>query len=63
MQNHLIIIRDLINEMEPNFNFVENITLCHERLGKIMDALVFNDTRIVSFGIILCFNEKNKNKS
>ena len=57
-ENHLMLIRDIINEMESNIHFRENVTRCHDRMANIMKALIFNDTRIVASGLILHFTGK-----
>jgi hypothetical protein len=58
--NHLILIRDIINEMEPNFLFKENIALCNERIAKIMETLIFSGNFDVANGIILEHKYKDK---
>lgn len=52
-ENHLLLIKDIIDEMEPNFYFKENIVLCDKRITKIMSVLVFSGELDVSNGIIL----------
>lgn len=38
----LIHIRDIIDDMEPNFRYVENVNLCVERLAAYMEYIVFD---------------------
>lgn len=52
-ENHLLLIRDIINEMEPNFRFKDNITLCQKRIAKIMETFIFSGNFDVSDGILL----------
>ncbi len=56
---HLLMMRDIINEMEANLHYKENIELCHNRLANIMEVLVFNDSRMVVNGQIISFDDWN----
>ena len=53
----LLKMRDLIIEMEPHLDFNDNTILCCNRLSKIMESIVFNDTMVVVAGEILHYNE------
>lgn len=42
-KKHLLELRDLISEMEPNLDYPENVELCIERMSDLWVKLVFGD--------------------
>jgi len=59
----LLKMRDLITEMEPHLDFNDNTILCCDRLGKIMEALVFNDhTSVIAGEIYHCDKDEEYEK-
>lgn len=49
----LLKMRDTINEMEPGFNYKENVDRCFDRLSKMMITMVFSGEKNVVNGEII----------
>lgn len=61
-ENHLSLIRDMINDMEEHLCYKENRLLCDDRIANIMMAFVFNDELLVAGDVYYAAKKERKDK-